>query len=102
MLTFKGFGISLLGATSVHMEKLFGVSPMMMSWSFTSHAVGLLVGTVGTGFVYERVNHELLLAVVILIQSLLVVAAPFTSPHIYAYIAVMAVTGIVRGLYNAG
>lgn len=95
-------GVSLLGTTIVHMERLFASDTATMSWTFTGHAFGQLVGTALTGLIYDRLlDHELLFAVSVLVEALTTIAAPFVT-NLFAYFVVTAVTGATRGIIGTG
>lgn len=59
-----GMCIPLIGTTIVHMERLFDSDTATMSWTFTVMSLGYFFGAIACGFIYDHVNHELLLVIV--------------------------------------
>jgi len=87
---------SILGSSVVHLERLFDVDTATMSLTFTGHAVGLLVGSVVCGLIYDRTNHELTFAIAIFVEALTTMSAPFIGGvgGLPAFIATMCIQAI--------
>ena len=97
----QGLVTCLIGATYVHMERLFDVSSNTMSLSLTGCFFGSLLGAGVCALLYHRVNPELLMAFNCAGAGLVTIAA-YRSPGILWYVACMTLQGIFLGVLSAG
>lgn len=68
---------------------------------FTSQSAGHMAGTLASGFLYDRLNRDLILVVAIVLCSLSTIAIPWCSVFI-AMIAAFAMRGLSLGLIDTG
>ncbi len=98
---FQAVMTSSQGPTMVSMELLLHTDTATISWALTAMALAKLPGTILLGAMFERLQPELLFAVGSAVAGVATAAAPFTT-HVWAYVTVMAVTGIGQGFFNTG
>jgi len=97
----QGLLTPLVGTTLVHMERLFDSDTATMSWTFTMSFVGYLFGAVASGFVFDRINRNLLLMIFSGIQATATAIAPFFTTLPF-FIATMAIQATSQGVVDAG
>ncbi len=83
------------------MEIVLNTTTNVIALAFTSSAVGCLIGTVICGIVYDGMNKELFFLTSGFILTVTLATAPFL-PHVYAFIAVMALKDVGSGLMQTG
>jgi len=82
------------------MERLFDSDTATMSWTFTVSSVGYFVGAVACGFIFDHVNHELLLVVVNCIEAVTILVAPFFT-MLPLFIAMLFIHSNSQGFIDA-
>jgi len=97
--TVQGLLTPLVGTTLVHMERLFDSDTATMSWTFTMAFVGYLFGAVVCGFIFDRINHDLLLMIFSAIQAAATAIAPFFTA-LPLFIATMSIQAVCQGIIN--
>jgi len=96
----QGMCIPLVGTTIVHMERLFDSDTATMSWAFTVLSFGYFTGAVACGFIYQHINHELLLVIVTCIEAVTAIVAPFFT-MLPLFIAVLFIHTNCQGIIDA-
>jgi len=96
----QGMCASLPGTTIVHMERLFDSDTATMSWTFTLMSVGYFFGAVACGFIFDHVNHELLLVIVNCVEAVTILVAPFFT-MLPLFIAMLFIHAVSQGFINA-
>ena len=82
------------------MGRLYNSDTAAMSWTFTISFLGYLFGAVVCGFIFDRINHNLLLMVASAVEAATTAVAPFfrTLP---LFIATMTVQATSQGFIEA-
>ena len=96
----QGMCTPLISTTIVYIERLFNSDTATMSWTFTVFSIGYFAGAVACGFIFDRVNHELLLVVVNFIEAAATIVAPF-STTLPLFIAALFIQANTQGFLNA-
>ena len=98
---FQGSVNSLLGASLVDIEYIYGVDTKTVSFTFLSYNLGYAMGCVILGLLYKVVHADLQLALGVLTFGLAAASGLFckTFPE---FAVVMGVKGIGMGFVDSG
>jgi predicted MFS family arabinose efflux permease len=99
----QGIGGTLLGATVVHLERLFDTDMATIGLVFPVTAIGGLIGSVICGVAYDRIvkYRELAFSLINFLSSVTIIIAPFVGDlgGLPAFVAMVFIWMIPRGYY---
>ena len=100
---FVSLGIcsNIMGGTLVHMKYLLNTDIATIAMVFTWCRLGYIAGSVACGFIYNRINSELLLFLSGLGLGVATFCMPWTL-NIYCFFAITVLQGFARGLLDTG
>ncbi|XP_064614015.1 sodium-dependent glucose transporter 1A-like [Liolophura sinensis] len=103
LASFNAVGcvIGLLGPTFLDLQIISNTNVEQAARVFTSQSAGHMAGTLASGFLYDRLNRDLLLVVALVLCSLSTISIPWCSIFI-AMIAAFAMRGLALGLIDTG
>ena len=83
------------------MEILLDTDTKSFSAAFSGNALGYLAGALLCGFIYDRLNKELLFVLALSGISGSILVAPF-STHLYMFVGACIVLGFATSLLDTG
>lgn len=101
--SFFGLGmcVAIIGPTLLELKCHTGAKLEQMSFAFTSRSIGYLIGSMIGGWLYDKYNGHIVLAVSCLWGTLMMLVLPYVT-SIYGLVIVIGLLGIGLGSLDTG
>ena len=92
---------SILGPTLLDLQRRTGTSTKEISFVFTTRSTLGLIGAILAGFLIDRLNHWMLLSVVMVICGVAYIVIPYMR-YLSLLCIVTAIGGVSGSFFDAG
>ena len=93
--------MAIIGPTLLELKCHTGAKLEQMSFAFTSRSIGYLIGSMIGGWLYDKYNGHIVLAVSCLWGTLMMLVLPYVT-SIYGLVIVIGLLGIGLGSLDTG
>jgi FHS family Na+ dependent glucose MFS transporter 1 len=97
----KGISIAMLGPSLLDLKDQVNSSFRGMSTIFTARSVGYLLGSIVSGWLFDKWNGYIVLAVACVIASISLIITPLTKSFVVLFITVVF-QGLTLGALDTG